>query len=248
MATGDKMNIDVVFFDLDETLYDFETVKEAANKGVAELIQALGIANSKKFLEALKQATDNIYKRYRGKPHLFDRRIRFRETLKILGINPNKDLIELLTMKFWNYVFSNIKPYPDVIPTLSSLQNLGIRLGIISDGLIEIQEKRLRALGISQFFDILVFSEEVGCNKPSPKVFKYALKIARAKPNRCVMIGDNVKTDILGANRVGIISVWIKRGIFKNVSPSSEMEIPKFIINNLKQIFSLPIFQEKISR
>ena len=240
------MSVDVIFFDLDETLYDYTTISRLANKEVSVLVQALGICEEKKFRKALEKATDIAYKKYGTKPKVFDRRLRFKIAFTLLKVKPSKDLLELLNLKYWNVILENIRPYPDVIPTLTTLKDLGIRLGILSDGLVEIQEKRLKALGISRFFDFTVFSEEIGINKPSPKVFKYALKVANTSPRESAMVGDNVKTDIYGANRVGMLSIWIRRGRFKDISPSSNKELPKFVINKLDQILKLDIFGDTL--
>ncbi|MGQ4833578.1 MAG: HAD family hydrolase [Candidatus Asgardarchaeia archaeon] len=236
------MTIDVIFFDLDETLYDYYNISRLANKEVANLVQALGICDEKRFRKALKKATEIAYKKYGSKPKVFDRRLRFKIAFTLLKVKPSKDLLELLNMKYWSVVFENIKPYPDVVPTLTTLKDMGIRIGILSDGLIEIQKKRLKALGISRFFEFTIFSEEVGINKPSPKLFRYALHVANANPKNSAMVGDNIKTDVYGANRVGMTSIWIRRGRFKDVSPSSNKEIPKFVIDKLDQILRLSIF------
>ncbi|MHA1833632.1 MAG: HAD family hydrolase, partial [Candidatus Baldrarchaeia archaeon] len=138
-----------------------------------------------------------------------------------------------------NFVYQRIKPYPDVVPVLEFLKKRGYRLGIISDGLIDVQLNRIRALKLEKYFDMFTFSEEVGKNKPALEIFQLALRKANCSPSEAVMVGDNVKTDIVGANRIGMISIWIRRGIFKNVEPDNQFEVPNYTIYILNELIDI---------
>jgi len=231
-----KCLIKVVFFDLDETLYDYGSIRKVANQEVAKLVEKMGLTSSETFIQTLRQVTRKIYEKYRESPILFDRKYRFQEIFRVLNVDVDEEIVVRLVNEYWNYVYQRIKPYPDVIPVLKTLKAKGYRLGIISDGLVEIQINRLKALKLKEYFDTCTFSEEVGRNKPSPEIFQLALKRARCDPLEAVMVGDNVRTDIAGANRMGMISVWIRRGIFKDLEPDSPLEIPNYTIDNLKNL------------
>lgn len=231
--------IKVVFFDLDETLYDYGSIRKIANQKVARLVEKLGLVSSEAFIQTLRQVTRKVYEEYRESPILFDRKYRFREIFRVLDIDVDEKTVFRLVNEYWNFVYQCIKPYLDVIPVLKTLKTKGYKLGIISDGLIEIQTNRLKALNLQKYFDMCTFSEEIGQNKPSLKIFQMALKRAKCDPSEAVMVGDNVKTDIAGANKLGMVSVWIRRGIFKNVEPDNPIEIPNYTITDLNELISI---------
>lgn len=231
--------IKVVFFDLDETLYDYGSVRKTANQRVAELVEKLGIISSDVFIRTLRRITKEFYEKYQGLPALFDRKTRFREVFKALNIDVSEEIVTRLADEYWNFVYQRIKPYPDVVPVLEFLKKRGYRLGIISDGLIDVQLNRIRALKLEKYFDMFTFSEEVGKNKPALEIFQLALRKANCSPSEAVMVGDNVKTDIAGANKIGMISIWIRRGIFKNVEPDSQLETPNYTIYTLNELIDI---------
>ncbi len=67
----------------------------------------------------------------------------------------------------------------------------------------------LRRNGLLNYFSATLFSEEVGYRKPHPKIFQLALQTAKSSPHECVMVGDELEDDMLGAKNLGIRTVWI---------------------------------------
>jgi putative hydrolase of the HAD superfamily len=83
------------------------------------------------------------------------------------------------------------------------------KLHILTNGFADIQQIKLQASGISQYFTMVVTPEEAGAPKPSPRYFSYVLDSLKAQPKHCLMIGDNINTDISGALSSGIDAVYI---------------------------------------
>lgn len=82
---------------------------------------------------------------------------------------------------------------------LKYLKTRGFQLGILSNGFKDVQHKKLISGKILDFFNFIVLSDDAGITKPDERIFRYAESIARSRPDRCIMIGDNLKTDIMGA-------------------------------------------------
>ncbi len=99
--------------------------------------------------------------------------------------------------------------FDDVIETLNLLK--GKRLGIISNGNAKQQRQKLICTNIDSYFEIQIFSSEVGEAKPSYKIFEEALLISKEEKENVVYIGDNVRTDIIPCERLGIKSILIDR-------------------------------------
>ena len=77
-------------------------------------------------------------------------------------------------------------------------------LHIITNGFKEVHNGKLNKSGIAHYFETVTNSEMVGVKKPNPKIFKHALKQAKALPEHSLMIGDNLEADIIGAIDFGI--------------------------------------------
>jgi len=100
--------------------------------------------------------------------------------------------------------------YPDAKPTLESLRKRDFKLGVVSNA-TDLARKVLDNLELSQYFDFLILSDEVGIRKPSPEIFNIALKAAHARPNRALYIGDKYSVDIVGASRTGMHALLLDR-------------------------------------
>ncbi len=100
--------------------------------------------------------------------------------------------------------------YPDAKPTLEGLRRRDFRLGLVSNA-TDLARKVLDNLDLSRYFEFMVLSDEVGIRKPSPEIFRIALKSARTRPNRALYVGDKFSVDIVGASRAGMHAVLLDR-------------------------------------
>jgi putative hydrolase of the HAD superfamily len=203
----------MIFFDLDETLFDFKT---AENLGINAFYFESGYN--------IKLNENEFYNLWCtiGKKH-FDRYLReelsFRElqtervkdvlisSAGILGIIDDEAYAAYL-IYLRNYE-NNWKPFDDVIPCLERLK--GYRLGIISNGDLTQQKLKLEKLGIAHYFEIIVTSGDIGVAKPHVKIFEIACQRAGVKPYDCFYIGDNLETDILPCKAIGMKGIWLNR-------------------------------------
>jgi putative hydrolase of the HAD superfamily len=102
-------------------------------------------------------------------------------------------------------------PFDDTIPALSLLQAKGYRLGIISN-LRRDMSLLCERLGLAPYLDFYVNSAEAGAEKPNAAIFLAALEQAMVAPSEAVHVGDQHRSDVLGARAVGIHPVLIDRG------------------------------------
>jgi len=84
-------------------------------------------------------------------------------------------------------------------------------LTIVSNGFVEVQYKKIELSGLRDCFTHIVLSEEVGCQKPNPRIFQIALERNGLRPEEVLMIGDSWSSDIQGAAAAGIDQLWIQR-------------------------------------
>jgi putative hydrolase of the HAD superfamily len=110
-------------------------------------------------------------------------------------------------------------------------------LMLLTNGTPDLQKEKLYGIsGLSDYFPHIVISGEVGCGKPAPQIFEHTMNLAGLKPEQCLMVGDNLFTDILGASRTGIASAWLNRS--GQLLPSDAAR-PTFEIQSLRDIEAL---------
>lgn len=102
--------------------------------------------------------------------------------------------------------------FDDVLPTLKELQRRGFQLGVVTNrhwGGAVFQED-LRVLGLLDYFDprYMAISCDLGIRKPNPAIFMHVLNALNVMPQEAVMVGDSLRSDILGAQLLGIFTVW----------------------------------------
>jgi len=106
-------------------------------------------------------------------------------------------------------------PYLDEV--LTELERKGFKLGIITNTVTSREEHvriALRKIGIEKHFNLILTSLDVGHEKPDERIFMTALRELRVKPYEAVMVGNQINTDIVGGNRIGMKTVlfkWNKR-------------------------------------
>ncbi len=194
-----------LFFDLDRTLWDFETNSKKAldfifhkhelDKKVDHFIQ---------FHHHYQRINADLWKKY-GKGKITKEALqseRFKLTLEKLNISDDA-LAEKLGDDYIHFSPYQTTLLPNAITTLEKLQQLGYKMHIITNGFKEAQHIKLENSGLRNFFDLILCSEEVGVTKPNRAIFEYALKQTNGKPNNSVMIGDDFHTDIIGALNAG---------------------------------------------
>ncbi|HEX6865167.1 MAG TPA: HAD-IA family hydrolase [Thermoanaerobaculia bacterium] len=101
--------------------------------------------------------------------------------------------------------------YPDVPGTLAALRAQGLKLGIVSNWDHRLPEL-LEGLGLARLFDALVYSSDVGVEKPDPRIFESALRRLDLPAGAALHVGDGRLEDVEGAQAVGMRALHLTRG------------------------------------
>ena len=199
-----------LFFDLDRTLWDFDLNSENALRQIfADEELEARIGGFEHFHQQYVYQNAHLWKLYgKGMIKKDDlRHERFRVTLKYFKIK-DEALVQRLSDAYVQISPRQTALFPKAIETLETLQKMGFKLHIITNGFEEVQFVKLENCGLRAFFDVVVCSEFVGKNKPDLAIFKYALNQASAKAEKSVMIGDDYHVDVAGALRAGMKALW----------------------------------------
>ncbi|MBI1223049.1 MAG: noncanonical pyrimidine nucleotidase, YjjG family [Bacteroidetes bacterium] len=199
-----------LFFDLDHTLWDFETNSNATLLELFEehQLQSHGIFDFEGFMEAYSVKNRFLWDQYNqgniSKQELRERR--FKETFEDLGLALAHHPSEFSDQ----YIFRcTVKPgvFPHTHEVLTALKKK-YPMSILTNGFPESQHRKMEASGLHSYFNHLIISEEVGFAKPHEGIFLAALQKAGVSKEEVVMIGDNAHADIKGAQNAGIRSIW----------------------------------------
>jgi putative hydrolase of the HAD superfamily len=123
-------------------------------------------------------------------------------------------------------MWGRIRAFAEVHAALESVAD-SYTLVLVTNGMPSVQHEKLRRSGLDRFFGRRVVSGAVGEGKPSARMFETALAQAGASPGEAIMFGDVPERDILGAQRLGIRSVWVNRAgdALAPGSPKADREV-----------------------
>jgi putative hydrolase of the HAD superfamily len=207
-----------VLFDLDATLFD---QPGALRRGILAHVAALGApydsATEDEIVAAWLDAERLHYERYlTGElDYAGQRRARAREFTARFGAPPLDDDEAALAWfhRYYEAYQERWRVYDDVHAALGALEAAvpGIRFGIITNGELELQRRKLERIGATERMEHVVASGELGVAKPDPRIFAHAVERFGLEAGDVVYVGDRIGTDALGAAAAGLIGVWIDR-------------------------------------
>ena len=108
-------------------------------------------------------------------------------------------------------------------------------LTVVTNGFVEVQYEKFDKSGLRDCFAHIVLSEEVGCQKPNPRIFEEALRMNGLQAEEVVMIGDSWNSDIQGAINAGIDQIWIR----KSKDPLPEGQSATYLVQSLSEVMEI---------
>jgi len=231
----EKRQLKCIFFDLDHTLWDYETNSRETLYELFNTHSLLekGVINFESFHREFKRVNAGLWELYdRGKiGSEVIREERFRQILQAFQADDRRLSDELSH----EYLYACPKKGSLMPHALDTLQYLSGRykLSIITNGFEEIQNTKLNSGNLHQFFDHIVTSQKAGHKKPAPEIFEYTLNKNGVAAHEAIMIGDNLITDIGGARNASIAHV------FYNPDEVKHGEDVQIEINSLKELYAL---------
>lgn len=258
------MTIKTLVFDLDDTLlWDSKSISTAFKLTCEHAETRTGIV-SESLEKAVREAATKLYASYptyqltqqiginpfEGLWAQFDDRLavfaalqrlapRYRidawaEGLKACGTE-NRQLAEECATYFIAARRQSPFLYEDSMSVLATLQSK-YRLVLLTNGAPSLQNEKLRLTPeLVPFFEAIIISGDIGYGKPDVRLFEYVLTKLDIKAAETVMIGDNLMTDILGANRSGMQSIWLNR----EAKPLIEGINPTYTVTSLTEMLEI---------
>ncbi len=198
------MKYDWILFDADNTLMDFT---KASEKAFAQALQNLNIPKKPDYFSRYKKVNHEVWTAFeKGEIDASTLRSK-RFELFLIDIQIERDP-RLFNTFYLNNLVEHTTLYEGALGMLEYLKGK-TKLGLITNGLKEVQRPRLHHTGIYHLFDSIVVSDEIGVAKPDPAYFDYAFREMNHPPKEKVLVvGDNLHSDIKGGINYGLDTCW----------------------------------------
>lgn len=205
--------IDVVLFDLDDTLHDDTTAFENAAEEVAREVAAEHGIDALALKDAYVSEAHGFW--HRLTPEQLKTRLSsvreqlWNSALARVGVD-EIGLAARSATRYNEYRKKYFSVFPGATEMLRTLKSQGKRLGILTNGFSETHREKIAILQIGEYFDSVFIADEVGMLKPDPLMFAHACTSMGSSPSRAAMVGDRYNRDISGALEAGMFAVWLK--------------------------------------
>ncbi len=216
--------IKAIIFDLDDTLFDQEQIRDLARE------QSIKVMIEKGLKCSIEQAM-NILKEITPKTHTSNR---FKELIKYFDCYDN-EIAKIGMQTYITSKFDKIDTYPEAKEVLKKLKQ-NYKLILITEGISKQQNKKIDLLGIKEFFNY-IFTVEPGTKKNQS--FLQTMSLLNLTSNEIIVVGDRLDKEIKAGNEVGIKTIRLLKGIYSSVQPQEPSEKPDFTINNLTEIIQI---------
>lgn len=198
-----------VYFDLDRTLWDFDT---NVGETLTEILTKFNLFEVKpdasvwvdSYRRINKQVWQQFEERKINKTKL--RLERFRLLLEEFGV-----VNESIVTEISQYFLANSPFKKTLMPNAQELLEYlsgKYQLYIISNGFYVVQHRKLESSGINSYFSKVFTSDKYMVAKPAQEIFEISLKSVNARKDKSIMIGDSFDKDIIGARNFGMDQIW----------------------------------------
>jgi len=225
----------LAIFDLDDTLIDFATTREAAYRCQSEHLDRAGI-DSAAFVAGCARVDRPLFAQFeQGQMTRDEYRLRrFADPLAAIGVAPEPDLVAHLNKIFMDCVNDRPAVFEDVQPVLLRLRVLGVHTAILTNGPSDGQRRKLKATGLADSVDHVAIGEETGFSKPSPRAFQMVLDRFSVAAADALMVGDSPELDYDAALNAGLGALLLDRaGLHRGSGRAS--------IRSLEEVFRHPL-------
>ncbi len=192
--TNNMVNLhkpELVVFDLDDTLYDYDKANEVASKCLKSAIQAYVQIESGKVDEALAIGRAKVKKRLGVTAASHSRLLYISEAFRQLGFRPDAELFVNLEDLYWSRFLEEMELFDGVIELLQNLIKNNIKIALLTDLTTSIQYKKITRLNLDRLFDIIITSEEAGGDKPTGLPFEMLAEIQPMNISSIWFLGDS---------------------------------------------------------
>ena len=234
-----------IIFDMGSTLLEFENVPWAA-------LYPTSVASAYRYLDRVGKVCppfdpflarfNEILERRRRRIREENREYRIGDLLRDLtrpfAISLTADELRRLHGAYYAPIRRQVSVYADAESTLANLRARGYKIGLLSNTCFRARDHReeLMHFGLWQHLDVAVFTSTGRYRKPHPEPFRRVARQLRVPIRRCLYVGDRQVEDVIGAARIGMSAVLVRRprrayepGLTRSVEIAQLSELPLWL-------------------
>ncbi len=204
--------IDLVLFDLDDTLHDDTQACLLAGMEAAEEVARLRGVDARALADAYAREAATFWHgltRESLRTQLKGLRERMWESaLAAVGVE-DRALARTVAQRYYELRKKYFTLFPGALELLEEQRARGRRLGILTNGFAETHIEKIALLGLTDAVDATFFADDAGLLKPDPAFFEHACKQLGVAPKHAAMVGDRYDRDIAGALASGMTAIWL---------------------------------------
>jgi len=221
-------NMKAIVFAIDDVLYDAFLQKSNARLSAVKAMIEVGLpvdveTGYRKLEEIVKELGPNNNRH-------------FDSLLEKLGLKWDPAVVAAGVVAYRNANPVFLKPYPDTVPTLLRLREMGLKLGVASSGRSVKEWEKLINLGLQHLFQGVVVSEDLKLNQLTEQVLEEVTRRLNVGMGETAYVGVNPDSEINVANRAGLITIRLRKGEAKLEKGSIS---PRYEINKLSEVIQL---------
>jgi putative hydrolase of the HAD superfamily len=233
-----------VVFDLGHTLVDFSLAEDRLLECYEDVRRMLtaesyrDLPDAPALVEGLTRRAERlmIESYEKGRLQELDMVSLFDEGLRNLELFLPAELVLRVAEIEHAAMFSRLQVPGENLDVLRELQDMGLRTGLVSNVhfLPHLMRSDMERLGVAPYLDAMVFSSEIGVRKPHRAIFLNVLNALDVRPADALFVGDRIKDDIRGAQRLGMITVLTQQ--YRDESPEGSSVQPDYVIRALPEL------------
>jgi YjjG family noncanonical pyrimidine nucleotidase len=221
-----------VLFDADDTLFDF---KKSARHALELTFNDFRISNSEEVLQVYFQINHEVWMSFERQEitAVELRRLRFERFFE--AIKEYRDPLEV-NSHYLDLLSKTKFMLEGAVELVAEMKAKNYRIALITNGLREVQRPRVMQAEMSQYFDAIIVSDEIGVSKPHSGFFEHTFEmIGRPDKNSVIVVGDSLHSDIQGGNNFGVHTCWYNPGKATNLTQHQ----PTYQIQNLGELWEI---------
>ncbi|UCC92631.1 MAG: HAD family hydrolase [Thermoplasmata archaeon] len=201
-------DVRAIIFDLDDTITNFMAAADAAfMSAFSDIAEENGVDVEDLHARYMELFEEFYTLHLEGHVTLEEfRAYRFSRAFELVGLPVDDSFLDL-TVDFQYYYDHELETFPGACDVLRELDER-YPLGLITNGPTDPQWRKINKFNLSEIFEVILVSGQLGISKPDPRIFDVALEGLRVAPEETVMVGNSLEHDHQGAMNAGIRFIW----------------------------------------
>lgn len=214
-----------LLFDLDDTLYPEREFVESGFRAVARYLEETESLDREDLFRRMMRILDR-----EGRGHVFDTVLKEFDRYR-------PELVPVLVHVYRTHS-PTITLFEDVEPGLRRLRAVGVRLGVVTDGLATVQRRKIAALNLEPLVDVVVCTDEVGRDhwKPSVVPFQVAMELLRVEAAESAYVGNDPSKDFAGPRDLGMKTILMRRPGTEQENAEADERIADLTIRTVDEL------------